>query len=340
MLIAVPQAVSPQTPHPPSGTGVRGCAGCHAAQAGVQPASPMAHAMEEIGACGILKAHPLLTVMKGRYSYRIERKGSDSIYSVTDGRERLSVPLRWALGLGRAGQTYVFEIDGAFYETRVSYYSEPDALDLTIGAANAEPANILQAAGDVMDRGEAARCFGCHATGAAEGARLSLGRMVPGIQCERCHGPAADHAASFTAGNPTAAGMRRLEKLSSEEMSNFCGQCHRTWAEIAAGAKLGVLNVRFQPYRLTISRCYDSDDARISCVACHDPHRDLDMRVSDYDAKCLACHGGARAGAAKCSVARVNCVSCHMAKVEMPGSHHRFTDHNIRIVRANAPYPD
>ena len=33
----------------------------------------------------------------------------------------------------------------------------------------------------------------------------------------------------------------------------------------------GVANVRFQPYRLISSKCYDAEDSRIRCTACHDP---------------------------------------------------------------------
>jgi hypothetical protein len=29
-----------------------------------------------------------------------------------------------------------------------------------------------------------------------------------------------------------------------------------------------------------------------------------------------------------------------MPKIEIPGSHKLFTDHQIRIARANAPYPN
>ncbi|HLJ12968.1 MAG TPA: multiheme c-type cytochrome [Bryobacteraceae bacterium] len=300
----------------------------------------MAHAMELVYECTILKTHPLLTFTEGKYSYRIERKGGQSIYSVTDGQQTIAVPIGWAFGLGRAGQTYVFEKDGDFYESRVSYYRELDGLDLTMGAANLKPANIMQAAGRFMGRDEKVRCFGCHATYASEGMQLTLGRMVAGVQCERCHGPSMDHLHSVGRGDRNSAQMKSLRTLSSEEISNFCGQCHRTWDEIASGPKLGVLNVRFQPYRLTNSKCYDTEDSRISCVACHDPHRELDRTDSDYDSKCQACHGAGKTTARACKVSHSNCVSCHMPKFEMPGSHYKFTDHEIRIVRANAPYPD
>ncbi|MEO7146032.1 MAG: hypothetical protein ABI165_21265, partial [Bryobacteraceae bacterium] len=94
---------------------VRQCAACHPAQANPQPGTSMAHAMELVSDCAILKSHPLLTVREGNYSYRIERQGVRSIYSVTDGRKTITAAIGWAFGLGSAGQTYVFEKDGDFY---------------------------------------------------------------------------------------------------------------------------------------------------------------------------------------------------------------------------------
>ena len=141
-------------------------------------------------------------------------------------------------------------------------------------------------------------------------------------------------------GNATLAQMKDLRAFSTEQTSNFCGQCHRTWEEIAVGGNLGINNIRFQPYRLTNSKCYDTDDKRISCVSCHDPHQEVDRNTAHYDVKCQACHGGGKPEARACKVAAANCASCHMQKLEMPGSHHQFTDHQIRIVRVNERYPE
>ena len=300
----------------------------------------MAHALELPSECAILKTHPVLTFQKGPYSYRIERKGDDSIYTVSDGSQTITVPIGWVFGLGVAGQTYVFQRDGKLYQSRVSYYAETGGLDLTMGAANAKPANILDAAGKLMDSDESVRCFGCHATNATEGRALTLNTLTPGVQCERCHGPTEHHLEGIRRGDVGMARMKDLRTLSTEDISNFCGQCHRTWAEIAGEGTLGVANVRFQPYRLTDSKCYDTDDARISCLACHNPHQEIDKIDTHYDAKCLACHAGGKPAAKICKVAASNCVSCHMPKLDMPGSHHKFTDHQIRIVRVNAPYPN
>lgn len=338
-LCAASAAVAQSNGHPNWRT-TRNCAECHPAQSRPHPATSMAHALESASECAILQTHPVLSFNAGQYSYRIERKGDQSIYSVSGGGQTFSAPIAWAFGLGAAGQTYVFERNGDFYQTRVSYYRAINGLDLTMGAANLKPTNLVDAAGQLMDQDEKVACFGCHATNATRAKELTLDNMTPGVQCERCHGPSENHLAGIKAGNKELAKMARLKSLSTEQVSNFCGQCHRTWEQIAASGKLGIVDIRFQPYRLTNSKCYDTDDARISCLACHDPHKEVDRIDSHYDSKCQSCHGGGKPSAVACKVAKQNCVACHMPKLELPGSHNKFTDHQIRIVRANEAYPN
>ncbi len=289
----------------------------------------MTRALETVKECEILRANPKLTAKLGTYSYEITRAGDQTIYKVTDGQDTVSIPLSWAFGLGSAGQTYLFEREGRWYESRVSYYSALRGLDITMGAQGIEPRNLMEAAGRQSGLMEVGQCFDCHATQAVKGMQLTLDRIIPGIQCERCHGD--------TQGHPQSKEMRHLGKLTSEEMSDFCGQCHRTWSQIAMNGPRGVLNVRFQPYRLANSKCYSADDMRIACTACHDPHREIETSASAYDAKCTACHANP---AKTCSVATKDCVTCHMPRIELPGSHKQFTDHLIRIVKPNEKYPD
>ena len=296
----------------------------------------MAHALESPAECEILKTHADLTFNDGKYRYRIERVGGRSFYSVTDGQDSIRVPIGWAFGLGSAGQTYVFENGGNLYESRVSFYQEANGLRLTIGAANQAPKDLREAAGRAFGA-EDSRCFACHATDATIGSKLTLERMIPGIQCERCHGPSDGHVGNNNSVRPV---MKSLRGMSAEDTSNFCGQCHRTWDEIAGAGTQGIANIRFQPYRLTNSKCYDSDDSRIRCTACHDPHGKLQTAEASYDRKCQACHAGGKPSARACKVSNANCVSCHMPKIELPGAYHRFTDHQIRIVRAGASYPN
>lgn len=311
---------------------VRACASCHPAQAKPHPATSMAHAMELVPECNILKEHPLLTYTEGKYSYRIERRGDQSIYSISDGQEVRNYPIGWAFGQGLAGQTYVFESAGEYYQTRVSYYKSIDGLDLTLGASNSKPVDMDEALGIRMAPQERPQCFGCHATNSVVAKKLVTDNLIAGLQCERCHGSAENHVKNL-------ASMTKLSNMSTEQTSSFCGQCHRTWEEIAAGGQMGVVNVRFQPYRLTNSKCYDTDDARISCLACHNPHQEIDRTAAHYDSKCQACHDGGKPSARACKVSKSDCITCHMPKVEIPGSHHQFFDHEIRIAKAHE-YPN
>src|SRR5262249_1900957 len=132
--------------------------------------------------------------------------------------------------------------------------------------------------------------------------------LVAGVQCERCHGSTGAHLSALKP-------MPKLGNKSAEQISDFCGQCHRTWADIAGKGLLGITNVRFQPYRLTNSKCFDVDDKRISCLGCHNPHQELDHNDAHYDARCQTCHAGGKPGAKICRVAKANCVSCHMPKI-------------------------
>jgi hypothetical protein len=313
------------------------CATCHKQQALTQPDTSMAHALELPADCTILREHPHLAFQAGRYSYSITRQGDQSIYSVTDGIATITVPIGWALGLGAAGQTYVFEREGIFYESRVSFYKEVGGLDLTFGALNSTPKDLVQAAGREMTQQDAAACFACHSTGAVHGTTAHLEDLKPGVRCENCHTQALRHMEAIKAGDVKGAAMPHLAAMTAEETSDFCGRCHRTWADIAAHGPHNLVNVRFQPYRLTNSKCYDADDKRIRCIACHDPHVEVVRGAATYDAKCQVCHG---VSVKSCPTAKKDCTTCHMPKIELPGAHRQFTDHQIRIVRAKQPYPN
>lgn len=137
--------------------------------------------------------------------------------------------------------------------------------------------------------------------------------------------------------------MKNLARIGAEEMNDVCGSCHRTWAFVAANGPRNMVNVRFQPYRVTKSKCFDAEDSRIRCTACHDPHGSVRHESSAYDNACRACHASdshAKVGAKTCPVGKADCASCHMPKYTIPQSHFRFTDHFIRVVKSGEPYPN
>jgi hypothetical protein len=297
------------------------CAPCHTAETEGFAQAGMTRSLWSAKNSPVLQANPEMSAKIGEYSYRI----SHAMYIVSDSKETLRIPLEWAFGQGTTGQTYVFQRDGRWYESRVSYFAALQGLDLTIGMQEIRPHNLTQGAGRLATDAEISKCFDCHATGVA---KTDLSKMIPGVQCERCHGATQEHLR-------TNAPMRKFGALTTEEMSDFCGQCHRTWSDIAAKGPHGIQNVRFQPYRLANSKCYDAADRKIRCTACHDPHRALETSLAAYDAKCMACHAGKA-----CRVANKECVTCHMPALDLPGAHKKFTDHWIRVVKTNETYPD
>ena len=187
---------------------------------------------------------------------------------------------------------------------------------------------------------EARACFNCHATGAVLGGRIQFDTLTPGVQCEHCQASASLHAQTILRGK-TDFMPKKLGRMEAEDVSTFCGQCHRSFADVMQSSVTGKINVQFQPYRLEKSKCFDGVDSRISCMGCHDPHREVVRDAKSYDRNCLACHGMKGARAAKsCPVSQSDCAGCHMPKTELPGSHRTFTDHYIRVVRANESYPN
>ncbi|MCI0390597.1 MAG: hypothetical protein MOB07_17770 [Acidobacteria bacterium] len=330
------------------------CSQCHS-QGATQPSTPMAHALEPITERRLLLKHPQLTFRQGPFSYSITRRGDQSFFSVTDGKDSISLPVHYAFGQGKVAQTYVLQYNGKFYEGRVSFYGRFNGLDLTMGASPAVPVSLEGALGRVLDSALINDCFSCHSTAAVSQGQLQLDKMTPGVTCEGCHGQGEKHVLTMKArGEARRRGVSVPEltdrqifnpgHFDTEGISQFCGACHRSWIQVQMMGIRGVENVRFQPYRIFNSKCYDHQDKRISCTACHNPHEELVTDAAYYDARCIACHQPAQKPserkAPRCPKARQNCASCHMPKTELPGAHHKFTDHQIRIARPGEHYPN
>lgn len=328
--------------------GPAACARCHPGKAVAQKTTPMGHASSTAANSDVLRAHPELTFRLGPYHYEIAPRSGDNIYSVTDGVNSVSVPLGWALGYDEVGQTYVYQLDGKFYESRLSYYRDLQGLDITPGHLRSVPSKFADAAGRLMDADETQHCFGCHSTASTVSDRMDLGHLIPGVTCESCHGPGARHVAAMQAedsdrGDKLIFTSRGLSPVASVE---FCGACHRTKWDVAMSGITGLLTVRFQPYRLETSKCWgDAGDARLTCYSCHDPHKPLVRDAASYDDRCLKCHSSSKQTSqpehpgAACPVSSKNCVTCHMPKIEIPDLHSTFTDHRIRIVRKGEAFP-
>jgi len=105
-----PRRVSPGTEF----IGDQACGECHKKSFYPFAKTGMALAMERVAESKILKENPKLTLQLGPYFYEIKRQGRESLYSVTDGKNTISVPIQYALGQGRMGQTFVLQYNGKY----------------------------------------------------------------------------------------------------------------------------------------------------------------------------------------------------------------------------------
>jgi hypothetical protein len=327
------------------------CEECHELKFESQQQTPMANAAIRAPHSKALLEHTPLTFQSGPYSYQLVTQNGKSILSVNNGSAIFSSDLLWAFGSGHMGQTFIYQRDGKYYETHLSFFNASNALNITPGHSSAVPASIESAAGRQMDAEETQHCFGCHTTESTLKNRFEPADPIPGVVCEQCHGPGSKHVAAARAhtekrGSGLILNPARFERVDSVD---FCGACHRTWQDVISThmSSAGTLNVRFAPYRLENSRCWTEGDARLTCAACHDPHKPLVHDTASYDSNCLQCHLASasekkttlKPGAA-CPVAKKDCASCHMPKVSPPTLHSTFTDHWIRVAKDKDPYPE
>jgi len=327
------------------------CNECHSKKTASQLTTPMAQAAARLAPRTPSPELAAGSLRLGTYLYRISSDQLGSRLAVSSGKQSITASIEWTFGAGVHGQTYILEHDGALYESQVSSFASLHVLDMTPGHVPAGAANLQSALGERLSTPAAARCFACHTTYSTTGSKFDASRAVPGIHCEQCHGPGLEHIKGIHADERREAIKAILNPadLSPVESVDFCGACHRTTMDVVESTEAyGPINVRFQPYRLEKSRCWGTEgDARLTCVACHDPHEPVTHTASFYDQHCLTCHAGQgsetpghEASPAVCPVAKANCTTCHMPKSDVPEMHAKFTDHFIRIVRAGEPYPN
>jgi len=208
------------------------CAQCHPSEATTQPATPMAHAAEAVSECAILRKHPHFNFRLGPFRYDIDCRENRCIYSVSDGKRTLSTPILWAFGQGKAGQTYVLKWEESYYQSYVSFFSDTQTLDITVGFPRTTPPTLEAALGLPLSAEEAPNCFGCHTTAGVNRGRVVADRLTPGVSCEACHGPGGRHSAAMKSSHGEKTYIFSPAKLKPDDLADFCGACHRTSVQV------------------------------------------------------------------------------------------------------------
>ncbi len=259
--------------------------------------------------------------------------------------------LAYFIGSGRRGRTYLYQLDGLWFELPINDYTHRKTWDM---APAFDDAKTMPA---VLPTDP--NCLHCHATSIQPSLPTARNRFAGapfaqgGIGCSACHGDPAAHLASKGHGpilNP--------DKLSPVRRDSACIQCHlegdavvyragRSLAQFKAGEDLADTAVYFvrasqqgggsratsQYEALLRSACKRASGDKLTCTTCHDPHSSPTPaeRVQYFRSRCLACHTGATMATAH-HPEQPNCASCHMPTRDTADiSHEQLTDHDIEV---------
>jgi hypothetical protein len=328
--------------------GTQACATCHEGIVRSQVTTQMALTMTPAANSKILASHIGDIFTAGDYRYSVGKTANAYLLTVSDGAGKRTDTLQWAFGSGFTAQSYTWWRNGEPYETRFNYFAITGRFDRTPGRLQAAPLTLDMAEGRKIAQFEARKCLACHSTALTTTEPISAAQFHPGIGCEACHGPGRAHVAAMKADTSTDLQIVSPATLKPVQAVDFCGACHGAPRDVVLAGTIGRITVRFPAYRLVKSRCWGTNgDARLTCFACHNPHKPLEHDPAAYDVACLRCHANGSAGSesgraheAACPVAKSQCTSCHMPKVNVAEMHYEFHDHDIRIVKPNAPFPD
>jgi len=298
------------------------------------------------------------------YRFRVTHAEGRMIHEASlvsaDGSEfgQSRYPVRYRVGSGNFGRTYLIEADGFFIQSPVTWYETRRAWGMAPGYDTPHHPSF----GRMVPES----CLFCHAGHVERSASSDFGlRLVENaIGCERCHGPGRAHVEKEIAGrDPSAASERSLivnpRKLPRKLAEAVCQQCHLQGDikvlgrgvvadDFSAGSALEeyrqeylirepreAMRIVGHSEQLAHSACY-REAQTLTCVTCHDPHAAVarEDRSEHYRSICMKCHqeGGCKLPSEERSEKAGNdCTLCHMpaAPTELP--HVAFTQHQIGI---------
>ncbi len=306
-------------------------------------------------------SHYSMTVRNGEYFQKRWQMG-------LDGKEinAEEVKIDYVIGSGNHGRFYLHRTEGGvMFELPLGWYSQKGGEWGMVPGSDLKRPRTRRFITD--------KCVFCHnaypksITGTeAPNDLVFTGELPQGIDCQRCHGPGAEHVRTMGRGaivNPV--------KLSPARRLEVCLQCHleTTGGHIPAtlqrfdrgtfsfvpGQKLSDYALFFDyapgsgreerfegvggAYRFLQSRCVRESAGKLDCVSCHDPH-DIPRGAEAtrrYSAVCVRCHASPQHPKAVMAT-REDCISCHMPKRRSENAPHIvMTDHLIqRRAPANA----
>ena len=239
------------------------------------------------------------------------------------------------IGSGQKGQTYGHWQRSDLFQLPLSYYAPTKEWTESPGV----PFQPLTGLRKIN-----AKCLECHTTFAKSNSLYGIGnsyekeRILYGIKCQRCHGPAKAHVDHHLK-HPEATepfGIISVASLPQTRRMDLCALCHSGFRtdlqapfEYIVGEDLSEYSTA--DYRdnleqnwdvhgnqvalLEASACF-KNSIHMDCMSCHDPHQDQRGKSADFNVKCVACHTKDFSNLHvnnKATISKTSdCISCHM----------------------------
>jgi len=198
------------------------------------------------------------------------------------------------------------------------------------------------------------RCLECHASYIGDqpdkpqqlngGEQFDKSTLVYSVDCERCHGPGAQHV-DFQTNNPgvkTAKFITSVTSLPRARRMDMCAVCHsgnksemlRSTFGFRPGDTLANYKLRDfvhandtghldvhgnQVQLLESSKCFVN--SKMDCATCHDTHQNQRGNIALFTQKCLGCHSTVNhnyckiANELNAQLIRSKCIQCHMPAI-------------------------
>jgi hypothetical protein len=274
------------------------------------------------------------------------QKRDSGLYQVIyyKGEEKMAIQMDVVIGSGIMGQSFLNWRHNRLYQMPVTYFTAAAQWSNSPGFPG----------GRVMtDRPITARCLECHVTYAEgsgtdtlEPVNFNRDKIIYGVGCEKCHGPAAKHV-EFQTTNPevkTAKYVVNPTKLSRQQQLDVCAVCHggkmqKTKPSFAfvPGKNLadyfiidsinnlslagGEVEMHGNQYGLLRkSKCFTATST-MTCSSCHNIHENERGKTELFSARCMSCHPSNSADFKTATHLLVTgienkCINCHMPAQE------------------------
>lgn len=270
----------------------------------------------------------------------VMEKRDSGFYQVeyVNGNQAKTGKFDMVVGSGRKGQSYISFIGNRFVQMPVTFFTAANQWSNSPGYP---PDKV------VYNRPITSRCLECHSTyvqkisdPAKPQEEFDHNKIIYGVDCEKCHGPAAMHV-QFQSQNPQIKEAKFIvnpSKLSRQQNLDLCALCHggplnktKPSFTFQAGDTLSnyfstnnnpvdATNIDVHGNQfglLSASKCFQL--SQLTCNNCHNTHENEKDKIVLFSQRCMTCH--AEGHQKTCKMAATigpaitqNCIDCHMPK--------------------------